>query len=72
MPPSSLERVPGNLVPATERIAGIAQRAWAWRLMGKPGNGWRRCVLDFHGRPVPFDSLVAPPLTFPASPYLEL
>src|SRR5262249_4265194 len=32
-----------------------------------PDDGWRTCVLDFHGASIPFDVLTAPPWIYPAS-----
>ncbi len=32
-------------------------------------DGWRRCIADFHGEPLPFDALVSPPFIYPSSLY---
>lgn len=35
-------------------------------------DGWRACVADFFGEPLPFDALVTPPLLFPRDLYGDL
>jgi hypothetical protein len=44
----------------------------AWRPKRQLDDGWRRCVIDFYGQPLPFDAVVAPPMIFPASLYRDL
>jgi len=36
------------------------------------GDGWRRCIADFHSEPLPFDPLVSLPIIYPSSLYREL
>lgn len=43
-----------------------------WRSRRPLGHGWRRCIFDFHGTPVPFDALVPPPISYPRKLYESL
>ncbi len=38
----------------------------------RASDGWRHCVTDLHGRPLPFDALAAPPWTYSRSLYASL
>lgn len=39
----------------------------------RPANdGWRRCIADFHGEPLPFDALATPPIIYPSDLYADL
>lgn len=35
-------------------------------------DGWRRCIVDFHGQPLPFDPVVSLPAMYPSDLYREL
>jgi hypothetical protein len=35
-------------------------------------DGWRRCIVDFHGQPLPFDPLVPLPIAYPSHLYRDL
>jgi hypothetical protein len=35
-------------------------------------DGWRRCIADFHGQPLPFDPLVSLPIAYPSDLYRDL
>jgi hypothetical protein len=35
-----------------------------WRSRRPASDGWRRCIADFHGEPLPFDVLAPPPFVY--------
>jgi hypothetical protein len=43
-----------------------------WRSRRRPDDGWRRCIADFHGQPLPFDVLAPPPYVYPRALYGNL
>jgi hypothetical protein len=38
----------------------------------REGDGWRQCITDFHGEPLPFDVLVPPPFVYSRDLYNDL
>lgn len=43
-----------------------------WKSRRPASDGWRRCVVDFHGEPLPFDALVPLPILYPSHLYRDL
>jgi hypothetical protein len=43
-----------------------------WQSRRGPGDGWRRCIADFHGEPLPFDVLAPPPYVYARELYAGL
>jgi hypothetical protein len=43
-----------------------------WRSRRPTSDGWRRCIQDFHGEPLPFDVLVPPPFVYSRELYASL
>jgi hypothetical protein len=43
-----------------------------WRSRRLATDGWRRCIADFHGEPLPFDVLTPPPYVYSRSLYANL
>jgi hypothetical protein len=43
-----------------------------WKSRRPVADGWRRCVAEFHGEPLPFDALVPPPILYPSHLYRDL
>lgn len=43
-----------------------------WRSRRPASDGWRRCIADFHGEPLPFDALATPPFVFSRATYAAL
>lgn len=43
-----------------------------WRSRRGPHDGWRRCIADFHGEPLPFDVLTPPPYVYSRELYGNL
>jgi hypothetical protein len=44
-----------------------------WSQSRRPvSDGWRQCVVDFYGQPLPFDALTAPPWTYSRGLYASL
>jgi hypothetical protein len=43
-----------------------------WRSRRPASDGWRRCIADFHGEPLPFDVLTPPPFAYSRGLYGSL
>ena len=43
-----------------------------WRSRRGPEDGWRRCIADFHGEPLPFDVLAPAPYIYARELYCSL
>ncbi len=43
-----------------------------WRSRRQASDGWRRCISDFYGEPLPFDVLVPPPYIYSRELYGDL
>jgi hypothetical protein len=43
-----------------------------WQSRRRASDGWRRCIADFHGEPLPFDVLAPPPFVYSRDLYGSL
>jgi len=60
------------MLPALVTKGGRPIVRMLWQSRRSSGHGWRRCIADFHGTPLPFDALVPPPIAYPRKLYEDL